>query len=598
LRPDLLDLVLSYLPLVWLAQSSVLAKPLHEVVCAHSHWRLFVLQGFGAYYDDYVTNLRDARDWRRLLIYIRRVHHNVDKSLRKVRTFPQALRPTVRYGRMRRNGRKYRGSMELADNCSCAIWENGQHVQIMRIRDGRILVDIDTGLTCPRYFHRIASCMQKLFVCVSSCIKVWDLTDLDAEPTILPPPILTPGKASTWEDLQALKGRPLELLVHKKRLVLFESNGLYLWHTDTLQPVASVTHSDRNVPDNSHHLEVQWMGQWFATWQRGLSTFLNIWTLDGELEAVLRNDHPVIQLDVVRITWQDVRELGHFLLAALDEASLIRIWDSAGFQQLCSFDAGCMKPFDLIITQDFLATVNDNVQDNRLEIEFWNLWLADREAAGSEAAKGDGDSAVRPRFEMKKKLSLVDVDSYFASYRNYFNVCSYHKNGHESVQVYRSNSLKKKIHFTPAKHTKFEEWIAIQVEADGSVNVYDFRPDGVAFDDIPANVSPASPVLGSLVAAQSLRSSETHYLSGGRALTAPSRPPRWEEAPRLAPPDNKVRLDTDTGSVMEWAIEPRPAKDEPRSPREDSRVEELNERCAWLEQKLRAAEEELARLRQ
>jgi len=159
------------------------------------------------------------------------------------------------------------------------------------------------------------------------------------------------------------------------------------------------------------------------------------------------------------------------------------------------------------------------------------------------------------------------------------------------VQVYRSNSLKKKIHFMPAKHTKFEEWIAIQVEADGSVNVYDFRPDGIAFDDIPANVSPASPVLGSLVAAQSLRASEA-CLNEGRV--APSRPPRWEEAPR-PPPESKVRLDADPGSVVAWAMEPRPVKDE--RPSEDPRVEELNERCAWLEQKLRAAEEELARLR-
>ena len=32
--------------------------------------------------------------------------------------------------------------------------------------------------------------------------------------------------------------------------------------------------------------QVQWMGQWFATWQRGLSACLNIWSLDGELDTV------------------------------------------------------------------------------------------------------------------------------------------------------------------------------------------------------------------------------------------------------------------------------------------------------------------------
>jgi hypothetical protein len=453
--------------------------------------------------------------------------------------------------------------MELADNCSAAIWENGRYVQIIRVADGRCIFSVDTGVTCPRYFHRIASCGNKLFVVVLDCIKVWDLSDPEKEPRILPQPIVENEK-STWEALRARQGRPLELLVHKKRLVLFESNGLYLWSTDTLEPVASVCHQDPDLSDESHHLEVQWMGQWFATWQRGLSKLLNVWSLDGELDAVLRNEHVVIQLDVVRITWQDVRELSHFLLAALDEASQIRIWDSAGFVQVCSFDAGCAKPFDLIITQDFLATVNDNVTTNRLEVDFWKLSLTGAHGAeilgtdgvlrltadNEQLPRGDDASRVRPLLlEAKKRLSLVDVDSYFASYRNYFNVCSYHKSGQESVQVFRSNTLKKKIHFKPAKHTKFEEWIAIQVEADGSVNVYDFRPDGVAFDDIPAHISPANLDLGRLVAEHQARC-EHH----DREVQAPARSPK------------------------------------------EARVMELRERRDWLQGQLREAEEELSRL--
>ena len=46
--------------------------------------------------------------------------------------FATALRPTIRFVRARRNGRRYRGSMELTDNCSAAIWENGRHVRAAR----------------------------------------------------------------------------------------------------------------------------------------------------------------------------------------------------------------------------------------------------------------------------------------------------------------------------------------------------------------------------------------------------------------------------------------------------------------------------------
>jgi len=83
-----------------------------------------------------------------------------------------------------------------------------------------------------------------------------------------------------------------------------------------------------------------------------------------------------------------------------------------------------------------------------------------------------------------KKLSLSDVDSYFASYRNFLNVCSFHKSGQESLSVYRSSSLQKKIFFPPAKHTKFEEWLALQVHNDGTVVLHDFRPDGIAFNEL------------------------------------------------------------------------------------------------------------------
>jgi Tfp pilus assembly protein FimV len=76
-----------------------------------------------------------------------------------------------------------------------------------------------------------------------------------------------------------------------------------------------------------------------------------------------------------------------------------------------------------------------------LEVDFWKLSLTGTNGAeilGTDGVlrltpdieqqpRGDDSSRARPLLlEAKKRLSLVDVDSYFASYRNYFNVCSYH----------------------------------------------------------------------------------------------------------------------------------------------------------------------------
>ena len=38
-------------------------------------------------------------------------------------------------------------------------------------------------------------------------------------------------------------------------------------------------------------------------------------------------------------------------------------------------------------------------------------------------------------------------------------LCSFHKNGKESLTVFQSKSLRRKIFLPAAKHTKFEEWI-------------------------------------------------------------------------------------------------------------------------------------------
>lgn len=66
----------------------------------------------------------------------------------------------------------------------------------------------------------------------------------------------------------------------------------------------------------------------------------------------------------------------------------------------------------------------------------------------SAAAQLSGDALqrflykeLRPNCRLIKTLSLPDVDTYFASYRNFLNVCSFHKSGQESLSVYRSSSL-------------------------------------------------------------------------------------------------------------------------------------------------------------
>lgn len=574
LRADVLSLLLSFLDVSSLSRTCSLDNLVGRIAASHEHWRWFVLQSFGVYYDDYMrsVDVADECRWHRLFIYIRQVHHNVDQQKAVQRTMPGLLRPCTWLGEEELEGsalpgvshrharrRRYRGSLELADNCNVFFWENGRVVQVVRACDGKVLREIDTGQNFRRCFHRLANVKKKLFVCLNDCIKVWDY-DSYKKPIELPP-------ARTPHSLVRV-GRPLELLVHRQRLILVESNCCLLWHTETLEFICCIQHDDTGAAfgcpverpsphaddvtgSQSHRLretlEVQWMGDLLMTWGRGSLKSLNVWTLDGEAKAFLKTDSALVQVDVARVTWQSVYTLDHFILCALDSRSVVTFWDSKeNFAAIFRFYCGCEEPFDLVLTQDFMVVINDNVSANRLDLCFWKLWLhpdfeapnqsaesldmtrsearhqreasvrlrqrpvgahfspqgglpfpaatglmAGLDLASAAAAQLSGDTLqrflhkeLRPNCRPIKKLSIPDIDTYFASYRNFLNMCSFHKSGQESLSVYRSSSLQKKAFFPPAKHTKFEEWLALQVHNDGTVVVHDFRPQQMAFDEL------------------------------------------------------------------------------------------------------------------
>lgn len=574
LRADVLSLLLSFLDVSSLSRTCSLDNLVGRIAASHEHWRWFVLQSFGVYYDDYMrsVDVADECRWHRLFIYIRQVHHNVDQQKAVQRTMPGLLRPCTWLGEEELEGsalpgsshrharrRRYRGSLELADNCNVFFWENGRVVQVVRACDGKVLREIDTGQNFRRCFHRLANVKKKLFVCLNDCIKVWDY-DSYKKPIELPP-------ARTPHSLVRV-GRPLELLVHRQRLILVESNCCLLWHTETLEFICCIQHDDTGAAfgspverpsphaddvtgSQSHRLretlEVQWMGDLLMTWGRGSLKSLNVWTLDGEAKAFLKTDSALVQVDVARVTWQSVYTLDHFILCALDSRSVVTFWDSKeNFAAIFRFYCGCEEPFDLVLTQDFMVVINDNVSANRLDLCFWKLWLhpdfeapnqsaesldmtrsearhqreasvrlrqrpagahfspqgglpfpaatglmAGLDLASAAAAQLSGDmlqrflhKELRPNCRPIKTLSIPDIDTYFASYRNFLNMCSFHKSGQESLSVYRSSSLQKKAFFPPAKHTKFEEWLALQVHNDGTVVVHDFRPQQMAFDEL------------------------------------------------------------------------------------------------------------------
>jgi len=576
LRSDVLSLLLAFLDIPSLSRTCSLDSLIGRSAACHEHWRWFVLQSFGVYYDDYMRSVDVSADecrWRRLFIYIRQVHHNVDQQKAVQLTMPHLLRPcnwlgeeipsdalqgsSAHPGTSRRHARRrrYRGSLELADNCNVFFWENGRVVQVVRACDGKVLREIDTEQNFRRCFHRLANVKKKLFVCLNDCIKVWDYDDRSKKPMELPP-------ARTPSTLVRV-GRPLELLVHRQRLILVESNCCLLWHTETLEFICCIQHDDTGAAfgcpvdhpsprevQGSHRLretlEVQWMGDLLMTWGRGSLKSLNVWTLDGEGKAFLKTESALVQVDVARVTWQSVYTLDHFILCALDSRSVVTLWDSKeNFAPIFRFYCGCEEPFDLVLTQDFMVVINDNVSANRLDLCFWKLWLhpdfeapdesieslemmrsearhqrqasvrrhrpagirfspqgglpfpaatglmAGLDLASAAAAQLSGDTLqrflhkeLRPNCRPIKSLSIPDIDTYFASYRNFLNMCSFHKSGQESLSVYRSSSLQKKAFFPPAKHTKFEEWLALQVHNDGTVVVHDFRPQQTAFDEL------------------------------------------------------------------------------------------------------------------
>eukprot|EP00397_Hematodinium_sp_SG-2012_P003324 GEMP01003332.1.p1 GENE.GEMP01003332.1~~GEMP01003332.1.p1 ORF type:complete len:569 (+),score=75.12 GEMP01003332.1:173-1879(+) len=523
LHPDVISLILSFLdvPLA-LGRCCVCGASslLSQLARTHEHWRCHVLQQYGVYYDDYMQSISVAspEKWRLLHLYVKQVHTNVDKKCVHRRVFHNVLKPTIRIG-----SRQYRGSLELADNCKVFFWETGRYVQILDVQTGATIRIIDTGQTFRRYFHRVANVKEKLFVCLNDKIVCYNIEKEDEPRVELP-----------MDKVE--RGRPLELLVHRTRLVLLLSTHCAMWDTRTFEFVCNIRHhAIRHHEHAGSVLEVQWMGSAIITWLRNSVTPLRVWNIDDglmmtELDNLDGKRNPPIELDVgnewvqvdvARVTWDSICMLDHFILAALDKKSVVTLWDSKqDFKPIFRFNCGCRDPFDLVLTQDFLAVINDDGSSNKLNLTFWRLWLHPdfKETSPRSSSPSDTESiptaslgktasnaseatdAIRrcsvevpcefdieklyPVAKKIKQMDLSEVDSYFASHRNFLNVCSFHKSGLESLSVYKSKILKKKIFFPPAKVTKFEEWIAIQMALDGSVTLYDFRPNSTSFDDL------------------------------------------------------------------------------------------------------------------
>lgn len=499
---DVIPNILSFLDVpLSLGRCGLVGKnnALSQASRVHDHWRYYALCEFGVYHEDYMRSIdvKSAEKWRLLCDYVQKVHHNVDRNIADVRRFYHVLKPVVKSG-----SRKYKGSLELADNSKIFFWENGRYVQVIDIESGKTLRTIDTKQNFRRYFHRLASTREKLFVALNDRVVCYDIYDETTPEITLPPPP------------QTSKDVPHELLVNKNRLILLQSTQCTVWDIDTFQLQGNITHE---VPAgiNGAPLEVLWMGNLMITWVRYKASPLSVWSIDDckkvkTLSPCIYNSYApktdkhappaeLIQADLARLTGESFT-LSRFIVAALDCRSIVTIWDSKeDFRPVFRFDCGCTNPFELFLTQDFLAVVDNNMQNNTLNTTFWKLWLhpgfddSNLDQRASEEMRQISvhnvpcvydSSKLACSVKWIKNVHLYDVDSYFASYRKYLNVGSFHKNGLESMSVYRSNALKKIIHFPPAKLTKFEEWLAVQVSPEGTVTIYDFRPNSLSFDDL------------------------------------------------------------------------------------------------------------------
>jgi hypothetical protein len=389
INSDEMNKLLGYLELPEVVQMCGVNRATYNVSAIHPHWRLFVVQGLGIYYDDYMNSIqavvKDPFRWRRLFIYGKQVHRNLEKRKCKQTTHHNLLRgcgviPDVHGVRSRRR-RLYRGTVELADDVGTVFWDNGSVIQQVQASDGRLIREFETGQTFKHAFPRVASVRDHLFVCLNDCIQLWDLSDAKKPPKILKPLL---------EDVPRRRkvGKPVELLTHRQKLILLKKNCSLIWNMETLKFVCSIWHVDdvdvnfgraREIRKENAEFDVMWMGNEMVTWNRHISNFVNVWSLsDGSRVANLKSEEPILQVDVARVTWVSTEiATDHFVIAALDEGGIVTLWNSNGFNKMYRFYGGCAGgAFDLVLTQDFLGIATEK-RDNNFEVELhiWKLWF-------------------------------------------------------------------------------------------------------------------------------------------------------------------------------------------------------------------------------
>lgn len=78
------------------------------------------------------------------------------------------------------------------------------------------------------------------------------------------------------------------------------------------------------------------------------------------------------------------------------EKQRITLWGSKeNYNPIFRFDCGCREPFDLVLSQDFLAVINDDRLTNGWNLTFWKLWPQTGFADIAFSTKRDGNTGDR-----------------------------------------------------------------------------------------------------------------------------------------------------------------------------------------------------------
>eukprot|EP00923_Selenidium_pygospionis_P038783 GHVN01067512.1.p1 GENE.GHVN01067512.1~~GHVN01067512.1.p1 ORF type:complete len:726 (+),score=32.84 GHVN01067512.1:1506-3683(+) len=346
-------------------------------------WQRLVFEDFGFKYQNY-SLYTGENDWCKLYSKAATFVRNLRLGQPKQFMFDKLLDPV--------SVPNYDGCLALAPDNRVLLWENGEIIQAVDIKDGREMFRISVlGERTDSSKPCLVNTKSHAFFHLNGRIQVFCLaTGCRVTELVLP-------NDETWHAAEF----SLDASTRNNQLAFLTTKAVHVWDATKLQYLYKIIHLEADEVGSSGDLDFLWSGfrcgiclhdpahehcdhmnqrmdltpalrsRHLVTWLKKKSPNLQIHDSEsGCVIGTLYGDSG----NVVRVRQcTNLSDIAHYFIATLTDTGIVSIWDSRGFRMISKLHTGEERCFRLSLTPQHLFVMSDGSSTTHVDFKMWRF---------------------------------------------------------------------------------------------------------------------------------------------------------------------------------------------------------------------------------